>query len=195
MLRKRPTSKPGRRSRRRARRLPPPNAASQRLETEAKTISKLLAVESKNLWPPVMDALTVAEGYEKALGAALGDDLDAPTGKSAPMRWAGATPDPSDPALPEGVTALSEYVKAPPELARRLAQIGVVARAEGARLAAIRDCSSPANGWFPPRAISGAGTVLRSRPMHRPAQRGGLPNAGVCRRSKANSPRRGARLK
>ena len=25
----------------------------QRLETEAKTISKLLAVESKNLWPPV----------------------------------------------------------------------------------------------------------------------------------------------
>jgi chromosome segregation protein len=115
----------------------------QRLETEAKTISKLLAVESKNLWPPVMDALTVAEGYEKALGAALGDDLDAPTGESAPMRWAGATPDQSDPALPEGVTALSEYVKAPPELARRLAQIGVVARAEGARLAAIPGLLKP----------------------------------------------------
>ena len=44
----------------------------QRLETEAKTIGKLLAVESKNLWPPVMDAISVAEGYEKALGAALG---------------------------------------------------------------------------------------------------------------------------
>ncbi|MFZ3337618.1 MAG: chromosome segregation SMC family protein, partial [Xanthobacteraceae bacterium] len=49
----------------------------QRLETEAKTIGKLLAVESKNLWPPVMDAIGVTEGYEKALGAALGDDLDA----------------------------------------------------------------------------------------------------------------------
>src|SRR6202007_1375293 len=73
----------------------------QRLETEAKTISKLLAVESKNLWPPVMDALTVAEGYEKALGAALGDDLDAPVGESAPMRWAGAIVEPSDPTLPE----------------------------------------------------------------------------------------------
>src|SRR5205823_837047 len=57
----------------------------QRLETEAKTIRKLLAVESKTLWPPVTDAINVAEGYEKALGAALGDDLDAPVG-SPPRR-------------------------------------------------------------------------------------------------------------
>ena len=109
----------------------------QRLETEAKTISKLLAVESKNLWPPVMDSITVTEGYEKALGAALGDDLDAPVGATAPMHWAGAALDPSDPALPEGVAALDEYVQAPPELARRLAQIGVVERADGARLAGM----------------------------------------------------------
>ena len=71
----------------------------QRLETESKTIGKLLAVESKNLWPPVMDAITVTKGYEKALGAALGDDLDAPVDQSAPMRWAGAALDPSDPSL------------------------------------------------------------------------------------------------
>src|SRR4029077_5545955 len=85
----------------------------QRLETEAKTIRKLLAVENKNLWPPVMDSITVAESYEKALGAALGDDLDAPVGSSAPMHWAGAAAEPSDPALPAGAVALSEYVKAP----------------------------------------------------------------------------------
>jgi chromosome segregation protein len=122
-----------------AARLPLANAERgvQRLETEAKTIGKLLAVESKNLWPPVMDALTVAEGYEKAIGAALGDDLDAPIDPSAPMRWAGAALDPSDPDLPEGATALSRFVKAPPELARRLAQIGVVERRDGARLAAM----------------------------------------------------------
>ena len=107
----------------------------QRLETEAKTIGKLLAVENKNLWPPVMDALVVAKDYEKALGAALGDDLDAPVGDSAPMRWAGAASDPSDPALPEGAAPLSQFVQGPPELARRLAQIGVVERADGARLA------------------------------------------------------------
>src|SRR5579883_3092562 len=109
----------------------------QRLETEAKTIRKLLAVESKNLWPPVMDALTVSEGFEKALGAALGDDLDAPVDQSAPLRWAGTAADPADPSLPQGATALSHYVQAPAELARRLAQIGVVERAEGSRLAAL----------------------------------------------------------
>ena len=53
------------------------------------------------------------------------------------MRWAGAAVDASDPALPEGVAALSQFVQAPPELARRLAQIGVVERSDGARLAAI----------------------------------------------------------
>ena len=50
------------------------------------------------------------------------------------MRWAGASIDPSDPVLPEGAAALSRYVQAPPELARRLAQIGVVERADGPRL-------------------------------------------------------------
>jgi chromosome segregation protein len=108
----------------------------QRLETEAKTIGKLFAVESKNLWPPVMDALSVTKGYEKALGAALGDDLDAPIDQSAPMRWGGAALDPADPALPKGATALSRFVKAPAELARRLAQIGVVERADGPKFAA-----------------------------------------------------------
>ena len=65
-----------------------PLAAAERsvqgLETEAKTIGKLLAVENKNLWPPVGDALVVDKGFEKALGAALGDDLDAPVDQSAP---------------------------------------------------------------------------------------------------------------
>jgi chromosome segregation protein len=110
----------------------------QRLETEAKTIGKLLAVESKNLWPPVMDALVVEKGYEKALGAALGDDLDAPVDHGlAPMRWGGAPLDPADPHLPDGVIALARYVQAPPELARRLNQIGVIERADAGRLAPV----------------------------------------------------------
>jgi chromosome segregation protein len=108
----------------------------QRLETETKTLSKVLAVETKNLWPPVMDSVTVEKGFEMALGAALGDDLDAPADPSAPMRWMGAAADPSDPALPDGIEPLSQRVQAPAELARRLAQIGIVSRAEGAKLAA-----------------------------------------------------------
>src|SRR4051812_14157151 len=109
---------------------------AQRLETEAKTLSKVLAVETKNLWPPVMDHVSVAKGYEKALGAALGDELDAPTDPSSPMRWMGATIDPADPALPAGVEALAKHVEAPAELARRLSQIGVVDKAQGAALVA-----------------------------------------------------------
>jgi chromosome segregation protein len=107
----------------------------QRLDTEAKTLAKLLHMDTKNLWPAVIDDLTVEKGYEAALGAALGDDLDAPIDPSAPMRWAGAAIDPTDPALPEGAQALGEHVKAPSELARRLAQIGVIAREDAARLA------------------------------------------------------------
>jgi len=108
-----------------------------RLETEAKTIARLLDVDSKNLWPPVMDTLVVEKGYEKALGAALGDDLDASVGDSAPLRWAGSDIDPSDPQMPDGVATLAQYVKAPPQLARRLAQIGVVDRNQGQSLAAL----------------------------------------------------------
>jgi chromosome segregation protein len=107
----------------------------QRLETEAKTLAKVLAVETKNLWPPVIDSITVKTGYEKALGAALGDDLDAPTDPSAPMRWSVALLDIADPPLPPGLESLAKYVTAPAELSRRLAQIGLVDRADGARRA------------------------------------------------------------
>jgi len=106
----------------------------QRLETEARTISKLVNGETKNLWPPIIDGVTVDKGFEKAIGAALGDDLDAPVDPSAPMRWTYAGVTEGDPALPEGVEALAAHVEAPIELARRLAQIGVVARERGAEL-------------------------------------------------------------
>src|SRR6202051_4480975 len=106
----------------------------QRLETEARTISKLVNGETKNLWPPIIDGVTVAKGYEKALGAALGDDLDAPVAPSAPMRWTHAGVTGGDPALPAGVEALAAHVEAPSELARRLAQIGVVPKERGAEL-------------------------------------------------------------
>jgi chromosome segregation protein len=106
----------------------------QRLETEARTIAKLVNGETKNLWPPIIDGVSVAKGYEKALGAALGDDLDAPVDPSAPMRWTNSGITEGDPALPQGVESLATHVNAPVELARRLAQIGVVAKESGAAL-------------------------------------------------------------
>ena len=93
----------------------------------------MLHVDSGNLWPSVIDDLQVAKGYETALGAALGDDLEAPVDPQAPMRWGGAAIDPSDPVLPEGVEALADHVTAPAELHRRLRQIGLVDRSEASR--------------------------------------------------------------
>ncbi len=106
---------------------------AQRLETEVRTLEKLLQSGSGGLWAPVVEQMTVAKGYETALGAALGDDLDASAETSAPAHWA-LTAGEGDPALPPGVRPLAELVQAPPALARRLAQIGVVLKTEGESL-------------------------------------------------------------
>src|SRR5262245_57687547 len=106
----------------------------QRLETEARTLRKVLDLDAQKLWPPVIDLLNVEKGFETALGAALGDDLDAPIDQASPIRWMGASADAGDPALPGGVEPLSTHVTAPPELARRLAQIGIATRADGPNL-------------------------------------------------------------
>jgi chromosome segregation protein len=104
---------------------------AQRLETEARTLMKLLGSDAGGLWPPVVESLSVEKGYEAALGAALGDDLDASTNTSAPAHWAVLDGDYESQALPPGVQSLAVLVKAPPALQRRLAQIGVVLRGEG----------------------------------------------------------------
>ncbi|QFU15821.1 chromosome segregation SMC family protein [Microvirga thermotolerans] len=107
---------------------------AQRLETEARTLAKLVTSATGDLWPPALDRITVRKGYETALGAALGDDLDASTNPSAPAHWADTGPGEADPALPEGVTPLADLCEAPPPLRRRLRQIGVVSKEDGLRL-------------------------------------------------------------
>ena len=106
---------------------------AQNLETQIATLSKLLNAGTGGFWPAVTEEISVAKGYEAALGAALGDDLDASTNAAAPAHWA-ATDASEDPALPPGVEALAKRVTAPAPLTRRLNQIGVVLREEGAAL-------------------------------------------------------------
>jgi chromosome segregation protein len=81
---------------------------------------------------PVADAFTIEPGYERALAAALGDDLLASLAPDAPMRWAGANA--PEQFLPDGVEPLIVHVEAPPALAARLSQIGLVDAADGDRL-------------------------------------------------------------
>ncbi|MDF1601240.1 chromosome segregation protein SMC [Mesorhizobium sp. YIM 152430] len=107
--------------------------ALARVETEARTLAKILSAGGDAKYLPVLDKISVARGYETALGAALGDDLDLPLDVGAAARWTAIEGD-GDPELPAGVEALAGYVTAPLELARRLRQIGVVSREDGARL-------------------------------------------------------------
>ena len=67
----------------------------------------------------MVEKIQVEQGFETALGAALGEDLDASLSGSAPVKWGPALEHDLDADLPEGVRALSDVVIAPGELARR----------------------------------------------------------------------------
>jgi chromosome segregation protein len=103
------------------------------LEAEAQALARRLAAD-QGKGPRIADQLVVAAGYEAALAAALGEDMEAgPANSTAPRRFAGSVAA-DDPALPAGVVPLAGQVQAPPELARRLAQTGVVDAAPDAPL-------------------------------------------------------------
>ncbi|WFP62315.1 chromosome segregation protein SMC [Mesorhizobium sp. WSM4904] len=112
-------------------------AELQRIETEARTLAKILNAASGDLFPSVLEQISVERGYETALGAALGEDLDVPLDRSAPVHWGESAIQPADAALPEGVKSLASVVRAPAQLARRLAQIGIVDAADGRRFQAL----------------------------------------------------------
>jgi chromosome segregation protein len=106
---------------------------AQKLEAEVGALAKLLQTGASAGWPSVLERIVVARGYEAALGAALGDDLDASDDDDAPTHWA-MTQSGGDPTLPAGARPLTEWVSAPPALYRRLAQIGLVPRELGPSL-------------------------------------------------------------
>lgn len=96
------------------------------LRTEQQTLARVLQVEETDLWPPMIDAIEVDPGYEKALGAALGEDLDLPADTAAPVHWDTLPPLSETRPLPGGARPLSDFVRGPKALNRRLSQIGVI---------------------------------------------------------------------
>ena len=109
---------------------------AQQCETELETLTGMLEPAGGGQWMPVIDAVKVRAGFELALGAALGDDLDASTEQKAPAHWSLVGAAGSDSSLPPGAEPLSQFVNAPRELSRRLDQIGVVDRSDGSKLQA-----------------------------------------------------------
>ncbi len=75
----------------------------------------------------ILDDLRVAPGYEKALGAAMSDDLRSPLSDAdGPSGWLDLPDYDADYPLPAGATPLAQFVTGPEALTRRISQIGVV---------------------------------------------------------------------
>ncbi len=99
--------------------------AAQALKVEIAAIEKMLGPVPEEDGTRLLDALEVEAGFETALAAALGEDLEAGLDEQAAAHWR-ALPPLDMPALPGQVSPLADHVKAPEALARRLAAIGVV---------------------------------------------------------------------
>ena len=108
--------------------------ALDRLDTEIRTLERLLTPKTQQRFTPVLDAVRAQSGYEKALTAALGDDLDASLERGASSFWQQLARSQPYASLPAGAQALSQFVQAPEALNARLSQVGVVAKSEGATL-------------------------------------------------------------
>ena len=106
------------------------------LRAEVAALTKLVQREAQ-AGHQLLDLLVVDPGLEKALGAALADDLRVPeVGADKRSGWV-ALPDYDTPQpLPAGAVPLLKHVQAPGVLARRMAQIGLVARDAGSGLQA-----------------------------------------------------------
>ncbi len=98
----------------------------RRLVAEEKGLLRFLAASEKAPWPPVIDRITVTPGYEAALAAALGDELQAAEDADAPVYWKALPPLADLSPLPPGAESLARFVEAPAALSRRLAAIGIV---------------------------------------------------------------------
>ena len=108
----------------------------ERLESAAEALEAEAWSHEAGDLKPLLDSVEVSAGYENALGAALGDDLEAPSGDGHERGWHLVAGPSAPPSLPAGAEPLSRHVNGPPELTRRLERTGVVDASSGHELAA-----------------------------------------------------------
>ncbi|MBB2202488.1 AAA family ATPase [Gluconacetobacter tumulisoli] len=99
-----------------------------RLEAQAEGLTRALAADDGNAGVRgVVDDITVPDGLETALAAALADGLEASVQPDAPRLWH-LLPDLATQVLPgQGTVPLSTLVMAPPALGRALGAVGLLA--------------------------------------------------------------------
>ncbi len=113
----------------------------------------------------ILDRLQVEQGFEKALGAALADDLRAPEVEGdGPTGWTALPRYDLDQPLPAGVTPLTNHVSVPEVLERR--GTDRTGGRRGCRAAATASQAGPTAGQ-PLKVISGAGMVTAPGPKTR----------------------------
>ncbi|MCW8915027.1 MAG: chromosome segregation protein SMC [Magnetovibrio sp.] len=100
--------------------------ALSRLEAEEQALGKILESDDDESYPAILESVSVEAGFEAALGAAFGEELDASADEAAPVHWTVMDAYPDIQPLPAGSVALSDVTQAPAALTRRLSQIGVV---------------------------------------------------------------------
>ncbi|MDF1873806.1 AAA family ATPase [Vannielia sp.] len=102
------------------------------LRAEMTALARLVAREAGE-GEQVLDQISVDKGYEKALGAALADDLQAPSvDDEAPSGWVALPDYPHPQGLPGGIRPLADYMAVPNVLKRRMGEVGLVSGEEGA---------------------------------------------------------------
>ncbi|WP_407494906.1 chromosome segregation protein SMC [Pseudooceanicola sp. MF1-13] len=104
------------------------------LQAETTALAKLVQREAAE-GGQVLDDVRVSSGYEKALGAALADDLRAPVvDEDGPSGWVSLPQYASTNDLPSGVMPLAEVVTVPEVLRRRISQVGLIDADDAVRL-------------------------------------------------------------
>lgn len=101
------------------------------LQRETEALERILATTLEAGINPALDSVRARPGYEHALAAALGDDLDASLNDDALRFWRES--DCSAGSLPGGCVPLSDHVDAPPALKARLDAVGVIKAESAAR--------------------------------------------------------------
>ncbi|WP_422049142.1 chromosome segregation protein SMC [Shimia sp.] len=104
------------------------------LRAETTALAKLVERDTAE-GGQILDRLQVQQGFEKALGAALADDLRAPeVEEEGPSGWYVLPQYDDVQPLPDGVTSLTQHVSVPEVLERRMSQIGLVATEDALQL-------------------------------------------------------------
>ena len=109
-------------------------AALARIRAEKDALDAILTPQGEAA-SPVSGAITIDEGFEQALAAALGDGLAAPLGKTADTAFWQPETAPASLTPPKGTTPLADHLKGPQALSSALAGLGVAPSAEDAEQA------------------------------------------------------------